>query len=62
MWMLYTFAAHFSGDPELQELVPEFMKKARSNLEQSLAKSDRLFKYAPRQFFYNPLRLIVGFM
>ncbi|KAF8609421.1 hypothetical protein BDV93DRAFT_602093 [Ceratobasidium sp. AG-I] len=45
MWMMYTFAATFSGDPKLEELVPDFFKKARSNLAQSLADNDRLFNY-----------------
>ncbi|KAG8737103.1 hypothetical protein FRC10_008570 [Ceratobasidium sp. 414] len=43
MWMVYTFAAHFSGDPELEVLVPEFIEKARRNLRQGHAKQDRLF-------------------
>ncbi|KAG9102253.1 hypothetical protein FRC06_002172 [Ceratobasidium sp. 370] len=43
MWMIYSFAAHFSGDPELEVLVPEFMEKARRNLRQGHANQDRLF-------------------
>ncbi|KAG8715017.1 hypothetical protein FRC08_011113 [Ceratobasidium sp. 394] len=43
MWMIYSFAAHFSGDPELEALIPEFMEKAQRNLRQGHAKQDRLF-------------------
>lgn len=42
--MIYSFAATFSGDPELQALVPEFMERARRNLAESLASNDRLFE------------------
>lgn len=42
--MIYTFAAFFSGDADLQALVSQFMARARRNLEESYAKGDRLFK------------------
>ncbi|KAF8761689.1 Glutathione S-transferase [Rhizoctonia solani] len=60
MWMLYTFAAFFSGDPELKALVPEFMERARRNLEESFARGDRLFDYIRGQTLYASIKYMMG--
>ncbi|KAG8729830.1 hypothetical protein FRC12_020679 [Ceratobasidium sp. 428] len=43
MWTIYSYAAHFSGDPELTDLIQDFMQKAHRNLRQGHAAGDRLF-------------------
>ncbi|KAJ1310868.1 hypothetical protein OPQ81_009386 [Rhizoctonia solani] len=60
MWAIYSLAAFFSGIPELKELVPEFMERARRNLEESYAKSDRLFDYIRGQTLYASLLYMSG--
>lgn len=60
MWMIYTFAAFFSNDPDLQALVPQFMERARRNLEESYARSDRLFNYIQGQTLYSSILYMTG--
>ncbi|QRV91618.1 Fungal Zn(2)-Cys(6) binuclear cluster domain [Ceratobasidium sp. AG-Ba] len=43
MWMIYTFAAQFSGEPELEALIPEFLERARRCLRRGHSEGDRLF-------------------
>ncbi|CEL58256.1 hypothetical protein RSOLAG1IB_03002 [Rhizoctonia solani AG-1 IB] len=60
MWMLYTFAAFFSGEDDLKELLPQFMERARRNLEESFAKNDRLFDYIRGQTLYASILYMMG--
>ncbi|QRV95624.1 glutathione S-transferase [Ceratobasidium sp. AG-Ba] len=45
MWMIYAFAAHFSGELHLEQLVPDFLEKARRFLRRAYAEGDRLCNY-----------------
>ncbi|CUA73728.1 Hyaluronate lyase [Rhizoctonia solani] len=60
MWMIYSFAAFFSGDPELKAQVGAFMERARRNLEESFANGDRLFDYVRGQTLYASLLYMSG--
>ncbi|KAJ1303890.1 hypothetical protein OPQ81_008302 [Rhizoctonia solani] len=60
MWMIYSFAAFFSGDPELKALVPDFIERARRNLGESYAKGDRLFDYIRGQTLYASILYMLG--
>ncbi|CAE6446320.1 unnamed protein product [Rhizoctonia solani] len=60
MWMIYSFAAFFSGDEELMQLLPEFLERARRNLAESYAKSDRLFDYIRGQTLYSSIMYLQG--
>ncbi|CAE6510785.1 unnamed protein product [Rhizoctonia solani] len=60
MWMLYSFAAFFSGNPELHELLPTFLERARRNLDESFASSDRLFDYIRGQTLYASIKFLSG--
>ncbi|KAG8762627.1 hypothetical protein FRC11_008379 [Ceratobasidium sp. 423] len=60
MWMIYSFAAFFSGDDELKALLPDFLERAHRNLEESFAKSDRLFDYIRGQALYASIMYLQG--
>ncbi|CAE6507888.1 unnamed protein product [Rhizoctonia solani] len=60
MWMLYSFAAFFSGNPELHALLPSFLERARRNLDESFNSGDRLFDYIRGQTLYASIKFLSG--
>ncbi|KAH7333969.1 hypothetical protein B0J17DRAFT_120451 [Rhizoctonia solani] len=60
MWMIYSFAAFLSEDPQLQADLPHFLERARRNLEKSYAKGDRLFDYVRGQTLYASIMCMSG--
>ncbi|CAE6347108.1 unnamed protein product [Rhizoctonia solani] len=60
MWMIYSFAAYFSVEPELSARLPAFLKRARQVLEESFANGDRLFDYIRGQTLYASLKYMSG--
>ncbi|CAE6431220.1 hypothetical protein ACGC1H_001293 [Rhizoctonia solani] len=60
MWMIYSFAAYFSVEPELSARLPAFLERARRVLEESFANGDRLFDYIRGQTLYAALKYLAG--